>query len=522
MAFLDFFKRNAPAVRNRPIMPMRNAMRMMFAGANVDRLTASWGTTPMTADAIIMRNQRTLVARSREQYANNDYARAFIRMCDQNIVGPNGPQLNMQMSKASGAMDKEVNDGVEIGWLEWGRAENCDVTGKRSWRAIVKSAVRTAAKDGEYMVRMVRGADAGPWGFALQTLDPQRCPVDYNEPARADGSFVRHGIRFNRYGRPLEYAFTETTQSNETATYGTGISAGVFTWIPAAEIIHGFIEDMEGQKRGLPWMATGLFRMRHLNGTEDAAIMNARVGAAKMGFIQWKDGRGPELEEDEEVHIEADPGVIETLPEGAEFKEWNPQFPSGDIAPFMKHMLRGISAGFGVPYNELAADLEGVNFSSIRQGTLDSREHWKDLQEWLIETLCVRVFEAWLDYSMLANRITTASGRPLNVTKVDRFKSAATWQGRRWDWIDPSADTKSAVDRKNNFLTSPSAIIREQGKDPSGVWVETARDLRAMVDALVAEGFDQKKAEELVLLSMGQQPPKPVPEGKKDEPGKTQ
>ena len=46
-------------------------------------------------------------------------------------------------------------------------------------------------------------------------------------------------------------------------------------------------------------MATGLYRMRHLNGFEDAAIINARVGASKMGFIQWKDGYGPELEDGE-------------------------------------------------------------------------------------------------------------------------------------------------------------------------------------------------------------------------------
>lgn len=518
----DFLKRApaAPAASpQRATLPTRSAMgramRSLFNGASTDRLTASWGATPMTADQIILRNQRVLVARSREQSANNDYAKAFLRMCRQNIAGPNGPQVNMQMKRASGAMDAEVNNGVEIGWSEWGAPENCDVTGKRSWRAIVTGCVNTAAKDGEYFVRMVYGADAGPWGFALQTIDPQRCPVDMNEPARGDGSFVRHGIRFNRYGRPLGYYFTALTESEENYWYGnTG-----YVWVPADQVVHGYLDEIEGQKRGLPWMATGLFRMRHLNGFEDAAIINARVGAAKMGFIKWLPGFGPELEDDEDVpQIDAQPGVIETLPEGAEFQEWNPQFPSGDTAPFVKHLLRGIAAGFGVPYNELAADLEGVNFSSIRQGTLDSREHWKELQQWLIETLCCRVFNAWLEYSLLANRLRGASGRPLNVTKVDKFKAAAVWQGRRWDWIDPNADTKSAVDRKNNFLTSPSAIIREQGKDPADVWTETARDMRAMLDALLAEGFDAKKAEELVFLSMGQQPPKPVPEVKKNEP----
>lgn len=478
----------------------------MFAAAQTDRLTASWGTTPMTADAIILRNQRTLVARSREQAANNDYAKAFLRMCRQNIVGPNGPMMQAQVTRGNGSLDKEVNAALEEGWATWGKAENCDVTGRRSWRAIVRGCVNTVAKDGEFFVCIVYGADAGPWGFAVQTIDPQRCPVDLNEPARPDGSFIRHGIKFNRFGRPLGYYFTALTQSDENHWYGQQ----AFTYVPASDIIHGFVEDMEGQKRGLPWMATGLFRMRHLNGFEDAAIVNARVGAAKMGFIQWRDGFGPELEDGDDVpQISAEPGVIETLPEGAEFKEWNPQFPSGETGPFVKHMLRGIAAGFGVPYNELAADLEGVNFSSIRQGTLDSREYWKELQEWLIETIVQRVFDAWLPIALLGGKLQ-AKGRALNPLKLDKY-SAVSWQARRWDWIDPRADTQSAVDRKNNFLTSPSAIIREQGKDPSDVWTETARDMRAMVEALQAEGFDEKAAQELVMLSMGRQPNKPAP-----------
>ena len=149
--------------------------------------------------------------------------------------------------------------------------------------------------------------------------------------------------------------------------------------------------------------------------------------------------------------------------------------------------------------------------------TLDSREHWKELQQWLIETLVHRVFEAWLPIALLGGKLQ-ANGRPLNPARLDRYM-AVTWQARRWDWVDPRADTQSAVDRKNNFLTSPSTIIREQGKDPSEVWTETARDMRAMVDALVAEGFPDDQARELVMLSMGRQPDKkPAPPKAPDEP----
>lgn len=515
MAFFDLFRRNQ-AAESAPIQQGRrpslrnftlSAMSRMFNAAENNRLTTGWSSTPLTADQVIERNQRALVARSREQAVNNDYAKAFLRMCRQNIVGSTGVQLQAQSIDDKGKLDTKANQAIEAAWAEWSKKSNCDVTGKRSWRLIQSACVHSAAKDGEFFVRLVWGRDAGPWGFAVQTLDAQRCPVDMNDKNPKGGGFIRCGIRFNKYGRPLSYFFHTTDETESDYTHG----GKYYVEISADEIIHGFLSDMEGQKRGLPWMATGLYRMRQLNAMEEAAIVNARVGANKMGFIQWKDGHGPELDEDEELVVDSEPGEFPVLPEGAEFKEYSPQYPSGEYAPFYKQCLRGMSAGFGVQYNNLATDLEGVNFSSIRQGTLDEREHWKDLQEWLIESLIQPVFEAWLPRALLSNRILV-NGRPLKPERIDRY-SRISWQGRRWQWIDPRADVDAAISAKNNGLVSPSTIIREQGRDPQSVWAEAARDVRAMIDAYVAEGIDQKTAEELVLLSMGKQPQKPAPTG---------
>jgi len=160
--------------------------------------------------------------------------------------------------------------------------------------------------------------------------------------------------------------------------------------VPADEVIHGFVEDIIGQRRGLPWASTSLWRLHMLGGFERAALTSARTGASVGGFFQWKEGYGPgedEDNDDEELYVETDGGVFQELPEGAEMKEFNNQYPTGEFAPFHKAMLRGAGAGMGVSYPSFANDLEGVNFSSIRQGVLDERDHWMDLQEWLVETL---------------------------------------------------------------------------------------------------------------------------------------
>ncbi|WP_290872033.1 phage portal protein [Aquabacterium sp.] len=485
-----------------------SSVTRMFKAGESDRLTMNWGTVPISADVAVQRWQRTLVVRSREQAANNDHARAYVRMCRQNIVGPNGVVLQAQAKTSKGKLDKELNEAIELSFARWGHRDNCDVTGLESWRSMQSSVVASCPTDGEFIIRKVYGREAGAWGFALQIIDPIRCPADYDvqRPNRNDTNFIRAGIEYTKFGKPVAFHITTTTA--EEAEYSSG--GRHYVRIPAGEIIHGYRKDMVGQKRGFPWMATGLFRLRNLNGYEDAAIINARIGASKVWAMQFEPGFGPQYDEDDPPEMNVEPGTGFIVPEGGKLVDWSPQSPSGELGPMVKHMLRSIGAGWGVPYNELSGDLEGVNFSSIRQGTLDSRENWKELQEWLVETLCQPVFEAWLEYSLLAGKITNAKGKPVAVKAIDTHNDIA-WQPRRWDWIDPRADVDAAVESKNNFLKSPGQIIRESGRDPQTVWMESARDQRAIVEAYVEEGFTKEEALELVKLSMGMQPKPPAP-----------
>ena len=360
MAIFDFLKRK-PAERtaSKPrYTPVRAAMRM-FSATKQDRLTADWISHPVTAEWVIRQHQRVLVARSREQATNNDYARAFVRMCRQNIVGPKGVMLQARSRDDKGALDTLANQAIEAAWDKWGHRNSCDVAGMQSWRSIQAGAVQSAVKDGEFMLRKIYGKDAGPFGFALQVLDPQRCDPSYDQYDMPGGRFIRSGVEFNQHGRPLAYHFSSAKESD--AIYDYTYAGRNYVRIEADEIIHGFLPEMVGQKRGLPWMATGLFRMKQLVGFEDAAIVNARIGASKMGVIKWREGHGPDMDDEdlESFEMSAEPGEFPVLPEGAELQEWNPAYPAGEFGMFSKAMLRGIAAGFGVLYNNLPVTWRG-------------------------------------------------------------------------------------------------------------------------------------------------------------------
>lgn len=487
------------------------AVRMIFGSAEVTRLTGDWGTAPQSADWIINRHQRTLVARSREQLFNNDYFKAYARLCRQNIVGPTGLVFQSKARTAGGKIDKKAKAGVERSLKDWSKRENCDVAGKLSWRGIQLHCVNSAVTDGEFLLRKITGKDAGKYGFQLQVIDPVRCPVDYDRSAIGDGgNFIRHGIEFNKYGRAVAYHIQAGNGSRGVDAYTYG--GRTYVRVPADEMIHGFLPEIAGQKRGLPWLSTGLFRLKQMGAFEDAAVVNARVGANKLGVIEYAEGEGPECnepgEDDVGENLVGEAGEFLTLPNGAKLNKFEPTYPSGEFAIFMKAMLRSIAAGGGVSYHNLAQDLEGVNFSSIRQGTLDEREHFKELQEWLIDELAEPVHAAWFDSAILRGAILRDDGVALPASKADLFADHQ-FQGRRWEWIDPNADMKAAEGRKNNLLASPSELIRETGRDPAVVIQEIADDIKMMQAAGIPEEF--------IKLAMGMKlseapAPKP-PEG---------
>lgn len=452
----------------------------MFKAGQVDA-NDLWSSIPVSPDEYITQRLPILVARMREQWSNNDHVKRYIDLCRRNIVGPRGIVMQAQSRKSrSGALDTAINDAIETWWQDWGRKGQCEVTGKLSWREIQTLCVETCARDGEFIARKIYGTHAGPHGFCLQLIDPLRLPVRY-QMLKTDqtGGFVRQGIEFNRFGKPLAYHFSSI---DERDTYYYSINGRGYVRVPAEEVIHIFKPVMVGQRRGLPWAATSLLRLHHLQGFEEAAVQNARAAASKMGFVGYREGFGPRADEQENVaqtiQMNVGPLAIHELPQGADFKDWNPQYPSGEYGLFTKAAKQSLAAGMDLSYHALSGDLADVNYSSIRQGTLDERERWKEDQQFFIESLHTPVFEAALKVALLSGQIRV-HGKPLPAEHYDRYRRVS-WQGRRWAWVDPRTDVESALTCIRGGLTSTSQVILEQGRDPQDVFREIAQDLKEM------------------------------------------
>jgi lambda family phage portal protein len=364
---------------------------------------------------------------------------------------------------SDGTQDKYANDAIEAAWKEFSKRENVDVEGRLNLTEMCKLYMSTVAEDGEVLIRKYYGI-GGKYNFQLKFYDPDQIDFEYNDQLK-NGEFVKFGIHFYESGKRKGYYFKSNSQYSPSRMF-----------IPANEIIHEFIVLKAMQKRGLPWASTALLRLNMLGGYEEAALVNARVGASKMGFFTSADGEGYGQEnENGDFTIEANAGEFENLPPGVDFQSFDPAYPNGEFDSFVKGALRGISSGLNVSYHNLANDLSQVNYSSARVGELSDREVWKMLQDWLIESFLMPVFNEWLELSLSSGYIKTIKGNPFPYDLLDKFKKPA-FQGRRWQWVDPLKEAKAQQALIDNRLKSRSAVIREQGLDPDDVWLEIQRE----------------------------------------------
>jgi len=451
------------------LLPAKQHSKRRFDAAQYNRLTHSWAESDRSINTELRADLDALRRRSRDLAKNEPLAQKYMEMVTTNVVGSNGFTLQARVSDGK-AQDGLATTAIEIAWLDWSRATNCDVSGRMSFPDMTRTIIRGVARDGEALVRIREGAK-NKYGYALQFLDIERLDTTLNREQTPGVNQIIMGVEMDGDGRPVAYWLL-------TAPLGRDPVGKKHARIPAGEIIHLFITDDPEQVRGIPWMHASMIRIHHLKGFQEAAIIAARVGASKMGFFTSKDGSTSGLQDGEDEagipFTEAEPGQFGMLPEGYGFESFNPDYPHANYESFVKGAKHDIGSGFGAAYHSLANDLEGVNFSSIRSGTLEERDNWMLIQRWLAGALLETVYAGWMDNALLSGAILLPNGSALPAAKRQKFM-AHEFQGRRWQWVDPLKDINASVIAIENGLASPYTIASQQGLDAEDVLDDIAR-----------------------------------------------
>lgn len=464
MGIFDFLNRS-----EKPKQVKYKSLFRNYGGANSGRLFGDFVASSFSADSELKNALPVLRNRSRDLARNNEYAKRFLNLIKTNVVGEKGFNTQVRARNPDMGLDVAGNQIIENAFAEWGRLGNADVTGRLSWLDCQRVVAETLARDGEVFIKKIRNRQYAN-GFTLQFVEADLVDDQKNGRNEKNGNQIRMGVELDDFHRPVAYyvltahpndSFLRTPQSRQHVR------------VPASEMIHVFMPVRTHQTRGEPFMAPAITGLKMLDGFAEASLVAARAAASKFAVLTTPTGEdfvGDDETEDDVPIVDFEPASIFQLPEGQDLKLIDPNHPTTTFDEFQKAILRGIASGLNVSYTSLSNDLTGVSYSSIRQGTIEERDHFKMLQSFMIQHFCEPVFRAWLETTM------TVGDVPIPIDKFDKFANGVVFRGRGFAWVDPQREINANITAVSNGIVSLSDIAANYGRDVEDVFAQIQSD----------------------------------------------
>ena len=461
-----------------PFNRNKRKQRRNYAGAATNRLTSDWVSQGTSADSEVKNSLRVLRNRARSLVRDSDFAKSALRAVKNNVVGQGIKHQAQVRMVRGGRLDERLNSLIEHEWKKWGKAKNCHAGGMLSWSDIQRLCLNSMVETGEVFVRFVYqqfGDSKVPFG--LEILEADFLDDDYTG-LESNGNRVRMGVEINEWGRPVAYHFLTYHPGDYQFSYGN-IAQKRRVRVPAEEVIHLYTTERPGQTRGITAFASAIMRLNNLKGYEEAEIIAARASSAMMGFVRTPD---QELFEDgtfdDQSVLDFAPGSIRRLAPGEEMQFFSPSRPDDAFTPFVAQMLRAVASGVGCSYTQVSSDFSQSNYSSSRLELLETRAHYRTLQQYMIETLCQRVYEKWMDMAVMSGALRL----PGFDIDPDRYYESK-WIAPAAQFVDPQKEAEAYKSLVRSGIMTLSQVISLHGGDFEELMRQRQHEL-AMLDEL--------------------------------------
>lgn len=450
---------------NPPVAPAYDA-------ASVGRRLRMWRTAGFGPKAVVANNATTLRNRARSAVRNDPWAGTAADRLVANMVGTgiqaksrNGTDVQKAQIKALWDLQCAVMDADGV----------LDFYGQQ---ALV--AREWAGEVGECFARIRRRrlSDGLPVPLQVQLIEAEQVPITWTTTAR-NGNRVEQGIEFDALGRRVAYwMYREHPGDNSLLVNGSELVR-----VPADEIIHVFEPLRAGQIRGVPYAASALPRMYHLDTFSDNVLDRMKIANLFTAFLQTKGGEPDaptpvvsELQTDVSTEGVAlgglEPGTTVELPPGVEAKFSDPPDAGENYLDFLRGHLMAIAARFGVPYEVLTGDLKDVSDRALRL-ILNEFRRLIEMRQWLylIPQFCQRVRVAFLDAAVLSGALSLPGYDTRRGEYIDTL-----WVPQGWPYSHPVQDVDADIKAIDRGLTSRSAVVLGKGDDPEEVDRQNAAD----------------------------------------------
>lgn len=476
--FIGIFNPKAALARKAARFKLR--LSQAYDAAAPWRNSANWLPADGRAEEINRRSRSFLRTKARYLERNSEIVNSVLNAYLRNVVGKG---FNLQVKTD----DAEWNSLVEAAWREWCKPGNCDVTGQYSLTEVLSMIVRRKLVDGGILLVKTYDKDAKiPFQVQLREVDD----IDaFGQLKSPQGNLIIDGVEVNKNGKHLSYYLKQYDWQSLLQIESERITADRAYYL--------FEKIRPSQIREITRFARTIDKINDLDEFFQAVIFAQKITAAVAIFITSDDysagsiGRGSAIGgrgsgKGSDVGTRIDPGSISRLNPGEKVESLVPSGQTSELNNFNLSMMRQISSGQGLSYEQVTRDVSQVNYSSARQNLLEDWKVFSSEQQFLIDHFLDDVFENVIKSAILSGFIP-AESLPRDFWKNPGVYLKHQFVGQAMPWIDPYKEALA----NEIMLKSYQMTLQEY-------CAKTGRDYEEVIDQLIKEN------EALGNLQLGQ------------------
>ncbi|EAT8908554.1 phage portal protein [Salmonella enterica] len=460
-----------------------NTRSLGLVGDRIDAATENQTITGSINSAIKGSAQR-LYNQGRTLALNTSIGARYAQHVVDQVVGTGLSPKTFIMK--GGKLDTETNTMLENAFWRWaGSQKRFSRNGKLNFLELLKMCEKERVMGGEaFVVLHDEGRD-----LQVSVLGADKC--DWTDCRKLDnGNTVYQGIEYDSETiRPVAYWFRRYDLFTQTFT-------GEKYRVDAEKVLHYYIPATAEALRGVTDFLPVIKDIAHMDAFRETAIIQKRIAASSMGFIERPKAEGNDFDtgEDEDnyqppsVVTDFEPGTIQELEAGATIKSIQATQGGDDFDKFNEAMLTAVSMGLSSYKTALTGDTSSVNYSAARFGALMERNRFKGNQDRLIDIVVMPLFEAFLNHAVLHSLVN------IRMTQIDNIILNTTVIRPKYESVDPIKDINAEVMLIEKGLKSRSAVIMERGEDPVQVFKEIEAE-KEHINIHVASDGEKKSPE---------------------------
>lgn len=447
-----------------------------YTGARIDKAQLSrWMPTAGSPNTDIIRDLRTLRARSRDQMRNAPVALGALNTTVSHVVGTGlayTPAIDAEFLGLSAEEAEAWQDDTKRRFNAWAGSADCDAARQLDFYGIQELAFRSMLESGDVGVLTPRMARPGkPARLALQLLEADRI---CNPQGGANTDALQEGVEVA--------PGTGETLAVHVARRHPGDPSGANQWDRVAvrgaatgrrNVLMLFKPSRPGQVRGVPWISPVLEPLKQLGRWSDAELNAAVISGIHATFVTMDPDAFDALYDEETQGDliskagawsgEMESGKAINLLPGESIASPTPGRPNPAFDPFWTAMVRQIGMALEMPYEVLVMHFQS-SYSAARAALLMAWKAFRGKRDLLAKLLCQPVLELWLADEVAEGRISAPGFFASDVVRA--AWCAAIWTGDGPGSIDPAKEVDAARKRVElGISTKQAESILHDGVD---------------------------------------------------------